>query len=678
MIPSTPHATIDFETYSEASLKVVGAWAYAENWSTDIICLRYWFPDQEPWDRPYGWRPGMPAPKDLFAWIEQGGLVEAHNAGFEQAIWLRVCVERLGWPAIPVEQWRDSMAAALHKALPADLDTLGTVLDVQVRKDKIGKQLIDKLSVPQKLTKTRRSIRTRDEALEDQMADYCATDVLAEVEVSAKLGPLPPDEQKLWFLDQRINRRGLAVDVPFIYKAQEITRRAQVGINKELEKLTGGAVEAVTQGARMLEWINREAPHLAMTSLAKHAVADALGEDEDDGDFDEDDFGCAELPEHVAQALKLRRAGAKTSTKKLDRLLQCICRDGRVRGLIQYHGAATGRWAGRLVQPQNLPRPREGHDIDHDFILGASFDEIAERFGDVLPALADHLRGVFIPGPGNGFAIQDYSGIEARVVPILTGENVLVQRLHDPALDLYCAGYKDMYGVEIAKKTHPNERQQAKTIILAGGYQGGLGAYRQMERSLGVKTGLSDEEVLRLVKAWRKANKNIVKGWYDTEDAALLAVANPGKSFYACMLEWFMRGDFLICRVPSGGELSYFKPSIGHDKERDKPKLQFWGFKQIGKGQRKWQQLDTYGGKLIQNATERVARDLMVNGMHKAEEAGFPVVMLVHDELVAEPTLTSGLSPSLLGDCMCDLPDWARGWPIAAAGENELLRRYSK
>jgi DNA polymerase len=659
--------TIDFETYSEADVGDVGAEVYAEHPSTDILVLAY----AEDGKEPDFWLPGMEPPQDLLDHVAAGEVVEAHNMGFEHAIWNHVCVPRYGWPPMALEQERDTQAMAAERGIPLKLEKAAQALNLASQKDMPGHRTMLKLSRPARATKKRPGGRvepTFDELM--QTIDYCKHDVRVEQELSQRLGNrLQPMEEPVWQLDQQINMRGVQIDTTTAKAAAEMVDKILADVNREFREITG---VNYTQRDKFKEWASDRGVALPNTQ----------------GDTIDAVLEAAESwtdPEAI-RALQLHRRASHASNNKLKAMLRCTCSDGRARRLLQYHGATTGRWAGRLIQPQNFPRP-EGpfEDFDQDQIAEAmdmiatqDLDLIDTLYGDPLWVLSKMLRAFMMAGPGKALCAADLAGIENRVVAALGGDlwkiraYARIDRAEDR--DIYLQTADTVFGYRCeSKKTHPMERQVGKICELAFGYGGGVGAWRNFDTS----DRHTDEQVEGYKRAWRENHPGIVRLWRELEAAAIYAVRRPGKQVHQGFFTWQMGNEWLTCRLPSGRRLFYSQPTLTKepapwDPSQEVVRLMFW---QQREGQ--WKQIRTYGGRLCENVVQAVCRDIMVAGAFNAERAGLPCILTVHDELVTEPEAGKA-DADLLAQCMTDLPQWVQDLNVPIAADGWVGERYWK
>jgi DNA polymerase len=659
--------TIDFETYSELDVGDVGAEVYAEHPSTDIIVLSYGWPG-EPIKV---WTPNMEPPWDLIGHVAAGGTVEAHNMGFEHAIWNHVCVPNYGWPPLVIEQERDTQAMAAERGLPLKLEKTAQALGLPDQKDMEGHRLMLKFSRPAKPTKKLPGGRLTPSPEElHRIANYCTRDVKVEQQLSARLGHrLQAIEEPVWQLDQTINMRGVQIDTEAAQAAADMVDRILTEVNAEFRVITG---VNYTQRDKFKAWAEDLGVLLPDT---KGDTIDAV-------------LGGAEgwMDPEAMRALQLHRRASHASNNKLKAMLRCTCADGRARRLLQYHGATTGRWAGRLIQPQNFPRPEgpfEGFDqsdIDQAMDIIATGDpELIELvYGDPLWVLSKMLRAFMMAAPGHLICSADLAGIENRVVAALGGERWKLDAFRridrGEDRDIYLQTADTVFGYRCeSKKTHPMERQVGKICELQFGFGGGLGAWRQFDSS----DRHSDEDVEGYKQAWRAKHAGIVQLWADLERAAIQAVRQPGCPIDCGAVTWGMGREWLSCRLPSGRRLFYFSPQIKTepapwDPTVDLPRLTFM---QQREGQ--WKRISTYGGRLTENVVQAICRDIMVAGAFNAEAAGLPCILTVHDELVTEPEASRADADTLV-QCMTDVPQWVKDLDVPIAADGWVGRRYWK
>ena len=647
--------TIDFETYSELDVRDVGAEVYARHPSTDIICMAYSIDDAEP----KLWAPWLPFPEDLrdTLCILDPVVVEAHNSGFERAIWNFVGRPRYDFPPIQSRLWRCTMAACAYKGVALKLERAAQMLKLEQQKDMAGNAAMRYLSKPS--AKGRREDFARFEAC----AEYCAQDVRTEVALSRVVGELPPDELRLWQLDQTINQRGVRIDTGLCEAAIAIADRVETRLVEEFADLTGGLKP--TQRDKVLGWLRQRAPEWMFPDLTAETVGEALRQRKD-------------IPDDAARAVEIRQQIARSSVKKYKTALACLCPDGRARGLLQYHGAQPGRWAGRLIQPQNMPRPTYTHLPMEDLVslIKERDEEAIHMLGlDPMTVLADATRGMIIPAEGHVLAPYDFSAIEAVVNACIAGEDWKVAAFRRKE-DVYCLFAEVVYGHPVTKEDQPSERQTGKTGELAFGYQGGVAAWRKFDSS----DRHTDEEVNAFKNAWRQKHSHIVGLWAGLDGAAKRAVVYGGPESYAG-IRYQLEGQWLSCQLPSGRKIWYLHPRIvmaempWTDYEGEavhKPAVEFTAYKE---GQIKT--VRGYGGHWTENVVQAAARDIMVRAMWGLEKANYPIVLTVHDEVVTEiPEAMAERALSEIPKLMTDHPPWAKDWPIGVEGG--VTRRYSK
>jgi DNA polymerase len=668
--------SLDFETRSLVELKTTGVYPYALHPSTSIWCMAYAFDDEEP----ELWIPGQAFPERLLLHIAQGGELRAWNAQFERVMW-RDCAQRLyGFPEVPLEQWVCSAAEAAAMALPRSLDQCAKVTGVAQQKDSAGYNLMLRMCRPRKVLEDGTIIwwEPQDGMTDAQRADiaerqlrlyrYCEQDVRTERAIGKVLRRLSDSEREVYLLDQRVNDRGIRFDRDLALAAKAIVARAEENANETLAAITGGAVTAATQRERLVTWLRSEG--VEMTSLSKMSVADALTD--------------SSLAAHVRDALEARQEAGKSSVAKIDAMMQAACPDDRLRGLLLYHGASTGRWTGRLVQPHNFPRGTV-EDIER-------YIEIVRRGEEAFPLLdllqspmsvvSSMLRSLLIPAPGHEFFVGDFAAIEARVLNWLAGQEDVVGRFA-AGEDLYVLNATRIFGLPpeaIQKFPH---RQLGKFQELGCGYGMGwrkaLSAAKEVygvdlealygpavEDADGTRHGAA-RQAYEIVEQYRSTHGAVVDYWYECERAALQAVENPGSIVPVGPedrpVRFRVAGKYLLVRLPSGRLLTYPSPAI---KEREtpwgelKPAVVAWGVNGIT---RQWESRPYYGGLWVENIVQAVSRDIMVEAIQRLEAGGYPCVLSVHDEIVCEVPVGFG-SVEDFSALMSHRPVWASGCPV--------------
>lgn len=738
------HATIDFETYSEAGfvwdeasqswkappgatkkgISAVGTVAYAEHHTTEVITLSYRVPGGDL----RRWQPGMAPPQELLEYIAAGGLVEAHNVLFERFVWHYVLYRRMGWPDLPPAQLRCSAARARVNNLPGALANLTDVLPVTVRKNPDGKRLINKFSVPQKPTKARPVTRIRpaddpDDA--ERFYAYCDDDVRAEEEASALTMPMSVNELRFWQLDQEINWRGVGVDRAGVRNMIAVLEQALLQYGAECVAITGGLEP--TQVQKLQGWL--QARGVTTASLDAEAIDEALTR--------------PGLPDDARRVLEIRQLVGSASVKKLYAFERSANSDDRVRGIITHHGARTGRPTGELVQPLNLPKagpdlfycgcgkpharrdfcpwcampvppePRKykwpdvpkgyaDNPVDHVQEVMASRDlgTVEWFLGDALLSISGCVRGMIQAGPGNELVASDYSAIEAVVTAALAGCEWRLETfrrkediyLHSAAKIIPGRSYQFYLDYKAEHDAHHPDRQKTgKVAELALGFGGWVGGWRGFDDS----DTFTDDEVKKNIIAWRAASPEIVEMWggqargmpwhsdyrlerFGFEGAFINAVQYPQQAFTSHGITFYMRGDALIIRLLSGREMTYHSPRLWpSDRGAGLLDITYMTWNSNPKyGPPGWGPMKTYSGRIAENVVQATAHDIQRFGIEALEAAGYPIVLHVYDEDVAEVPVGYG-SLEEFEAIMSTMPPWAAGWPIRASG-GWRGRRYRK
>lgn len=629
--------SMDFETYSECDIRKAGAYAYANHPTTEVLCLA-WAVNE---DDPELWTPDQPPPQRLLALIHAGGAeVWAWNSFFEMCIWNLV----LKWQEIPIEQYRDTAALAAAQAYPRSLGKCGEALGLEgdAAKDKRGKILI------QRVCKPYRGKRVRDEALYQELYDYCLQDVVAEREIRNRLRNLRGLENDIWITDQRINWRGVRLDRESIDNALYIIQKHGQTLNARVYEITGGILDSTSSRAKSLKWIQSQGYNMA--GYDKPSVDDAVN-----------DPAC---PENVREFLEIRQAMSKSSTKKYDSMKSVLGQDGRAHGILLYHGAATGRWAGRHFQPQNLPRPTID-DVD-SVIEQMKQRNPSKLDNEPMEAMSSCLRGMLVASQDHRLLCADYSSIEARAIAWLADHDSVLEVFHQ-GKDIYKFTAAEMYRIKY-DEVNKDQRFVGKVATLALGYQGGVRAFQKMAEVYGAD--VDENQALKIRNDWRDANAPIVKLWVSTERAARNAVSYKGNVYPAAKGDFkFVNGDLLF-KLPSGRILSFPEAKLTQgDRGLD---LVYSG---MNNHTHRWGEIKAYGGSLVQSITQAVARDLLAEAVLRLENHGYPVVLHVHDEIVADVPNEKG-SLAEFEKLMCVLPKWAKGIPVEAEGyESERYRK---
>lgn len=632
--------SVDIETYSDIDLTKCGVYAYVDSPNFTVLLFAYALDDEE--TKIVDLACGEELPREVLnALLDESVIKTAFNAAFE-----RTCLSRyLGMPLSPVS-WQCTAVQSAMLALPLSLDGVGEVLDIRRKKLKEGSDLVRYFSIPCKPTKTNGG-RTRNlpEHAPDKwerFKSYCIRDVDAEREIRWKLRnfPILEGEMELYRLDQEINDRGIFVDRDLVSHAVECDLLYKDAITTRAYELTGlNNPNSVTQ---VKEWLSEYG--VEVDSLDKKSVKGLL----------------SEMDGEVLEVLKLRLLMAKTSIKKYEAIERSVCSDGRVHGLLQFYGAnRTGRWAGRLVQVQNLP---QNHMSDlalaRNLIKQGRYSDVELLFDSTPDVLSELIRTAFIPKHGTRFIVADFSAIEARVLAWLSGEKWRLDVFGGHGR-IYEASASAMFGVSIEKITKGSPlRQKGKIAELALGYGGSIGALTSMGA---LDMGLTEEELPILVNQWRNANPHITKFWWDVDVAAIMAVREK-KDMVSGRMCFFYKSGILFVTLPSGRKLSYIKPRI----ELNKFGREGLTYEGIGES-KKWLRIETYGPKLVENIVQATSRDLLAQAMLRLRHSGYEIVMHIHDEVVLEvPKGKSGIEE--VCKLMAVAPDWAIGLPLRADG----------
>jgi DNA polymerase len=650
---------IDFETRSVVNLRKTGVYVYAAHPTTDVWCAA-WAID----DGPVGlWIPNGLLDIPIGTAVREGWTFVAHNANFERSIWAGILAPRYGWPQPTLEQWRCTMAQAYAMGLPGSLENAAAAVGLEHCKDMGGRDLMLRMARPRRARKGELPNGIYwfdDENRKQRLYEYCRQDVEVERALDKRLLALRPAEQRLWHLDQVINDRGIFVDVDLCNSALKVVETAAAWLNAEMRELTDGQVSATTNVGELSRWLAGEG--FPMVSVDKEAIDDMLVQ--------------SGLPVRVRRVLEIRREAAKASVAKIKALLTGRSDDGYARGLLQYHAASPGRWAGRRFQPQNIVRPTlEDVDAAISVVATGSADAVRLVYGEPLAVVGDCLRGLVRAFPGRKLFAADFSNIEGRLIAWLAGEEWKLQAFRDfdvgQGHDIYKLAYARSFNVQPETVDKP-QRQVGKVMELALGYQGGVGAFQKMAGNYGLE--VSDDRADELKMAWREAHPNVVQYWYDLEHAAKSAIMNRGKITSAGRISFRVAGSFMFMRLPSGRCICYPYPKI-------KDKMTPWGemrpqvcYMGVDSYTRKWTECFAHGGLLFNNAVQGTARDIEAEAMVRLADAGYEtwdpmghgIVLTVHDEIVCEVPKDFG-SVEEFESIITALPAWAEGLPVAAS-----------
>ena len=717
---------LDFETRSAVPIKTAGSVRYAMDPTTEVLLARWCVEDERGRGPVKGWRRGDPPPVELISAVASGATVCAHNALFELAIWTYVCEARMGWGKLSPHQMDCTMARAHIMSLLGSLDGVTTLMRVKHKKNPAGKALIQFFCVPRKPTKTEDPNRIYWHEPEDypdkfnEFDVYCGDDVEAECDVDTTLPQMSDSERDIYHFDLVVNMRGFRLDTQLMRRADAFLDEAKRRVDIEIDRVTEGAVPKTTQVQRLKDWLNSRG--IPVTSLGKGEVEDILAHARL---FDD---------QPAEEAVGLRRLGAKaTSLAKYGAGLRCVGFDERARGLLTYHKASTGRWAGQLYQPHNLERidPDEDGPLVEQMLTilrdaGSPKDAVdwCELIGLVpMRAIGKCTRAMIVAADGRELIGCDYSNVEGRGSAWLADEIWKIEAFRDydagTGPDLYKLAYSKSFGEPVESIGKGPKRQIGKVQELSLGYQGAVGAFMNMGANYGVKPdnllaavkpaatvegweaaaakyersakfGLSLDQWTAfryVVDGWRSGHSRIVQGWWDLQDAVIEAVVHPGEMitlFNGRVRVYCARNQsFLYIYLPSGRPLSYFRPRVKETKEeltdaygdtyertRRQVIVEGWDSRRNA-----WGDVSLYGGLEWENIVQALCRDLLAHGMMACERAGYPVVLHVHDEGVFEVPVGQG-DLAEVQRLMAILPPWARGFPLTSAAWRD--KRYVK
>ncbi len=633
---------IDIETKSGADLKKTGVYKYVEDPAFELLLFAYSVNDfpAELIDVAQG----EVIPFDIVEAIFDPRVIKtAHNAAFE-----RTALARYFDRPLPPEQWRCTMVLAANAGLPMALEQVGAALKLDTQKDASGKTLIKYFCTPCKPTK-KNEFRTWNLPQHDvdkwgSFCNYNTQDVDSETDIKKALSffRIPDFEHRLWVLDQQINDRGVMIDPVLVQNAIQMADENTALLQDEAKELTG--LNNPNSATQIKNWL--EADGVAVEKLTKDAVAELLTNDN--------------LSDAAREMLAIRQEMAKTSVKKYPAMLDCLCADNRVRGLLQFYGAnRTGRWAGRMIQVQNLPR-NELKDLDtaRQIVLAGDRELLELCYGNVPDTLSQLIRTAFVARPGHTFIVADFSAIEARVIAWLAGEKWRLDVFSSHG-KIYEASAAQMFRVPIESVTKGSDlRQRGKVAELALGYQGGPNALISMGA---LKMGLQEEELPKLVKMWRNANRKIEAFWYQVDEAAIEAVETGIPQTIQHGIVFSFAGGNLYITLPSGRKLSYYRAFLKINRFGNNS-IAYWGVDQVKK---RWCVLETYGGKLVENIVQAIARDCLAVAMVRLDDAGYRIVMSVHDEVVLEEP-TEKADSNAVDKIMSEPIAWAKGLPLKA------------
>ena len=638
--------SIDIETYSSEDLLKTGVYRYAEAPDFTILLFAYAFDDED--IQIVDLASGEALPEKITEALTDPKIIKtAYNANFE-----RTCIAAYLKTPMSPEQWRCSAVAAAELGLPQTLAGVAEALGLQEQKDARGKALINYFSKPCKPTKVNGG-RTRNLPQHDSekwavFKEYCVQDVAVERAIKKKISrfPMAESEQRLWEVDQHILDRGVAADSLLAQNAILYNKAHKESCKEQLQRLTG--IANVNSVAQLKRWIEERTGEV-VPSLDKKNLKAILTTTKD---------------EILKNVLRLRAETAKTSVAKYEAVERSVCKDGRVRGILQFYGAnRTGRWAGRILQVQNLPQNHlQDLDLARELVRGGEYDIFRMLF-PVPQTLSELIRTVLIPSDGCRFIVSDFSAIEARVIAYLADEAWRLNVFAEGG-DIYCASASQMFHVPVVKHgINGHLRQKGKIAELALGYGGSVGALKSMGA---LEMGLEESELKPLVNSWRAANPAITKLWWDTDAAARKTIQTKAPTKLPFGMGFYKQGPLLKLRLPNGRELSYVKPRIDDDS------ITYEGTIQSSGG---WGRIESYGPKLVENIVQATARDCLAVAIDRLERAGFPVVFHVHDEVICEVPIGVS-SAEEISKIMSEPIEWAAGLPLKAdAYECEYYRK---
>ena len=638
--------SIDLETYSSVDLGKSGVYKYAESEDFEILLFAYSIDDGEV--KVIDLASGEIIPEEILSALSDKSIEKwAFNANFE-----RVCLSRFLGKRLKPQGWYCTMIWSAYLGLPLSLEKVGEVLKLDKQKMNEGKALIRYFSIPCKPTKTN-GMRTRNLPHHDlekwsTFKEYNQRDVETEMEIKKKLSafPMPQSEWENYWIDQNINDRGILIDevlVDSAIKFDEILR--EENMDRAIE-LTG--LENPNSPLQLKEWLNKKG--LEIDSLAKKDVESAIKIVEGD----------------IKEVLELRKELSKSSVRKYDAMKNVKGKDNRARGLIQFYGAnRTERYSGRLIQVQNLRRNNlKDLDLARSLVKNRDYETMEILYESPSDILSQLIRTAFIPKEGTRFIISDFSAIEARVLAWIAGEQWVLDAFENGE-DIYCRTASKMFGVPVEKHgINGHLRQKGKIATLACGYQGALGALKAMG---GIEMGLSEDELQSIVDSWREANPNIVSLWWDIDSVVKRVVKTRSKEEYKNLVISYEKG-ILFIQLPSKRRLAYPKAKIGMNR--------FGGESIVYEGivvGNKWDKIESYGGKFVENIVQAIARDVLAEAMMRLEKKGFNIVMHIHDEVVIE---SDSSSIEEINEIMSIVPSWAPGLILDADGfESEFYKK---
>jgi DNA polymerase len=679
---------IDFETRSEADLKEVGLHNYARDPSTEPWCMSYAAGD----DEPSMWVLGERFPLDLRMHVDAGGEVWAHNVPFELEIWNEICHRRYGWPELKPEQAWCTMAQCYAMGLPGALEDAGMALGLRVLKDTEGRALMLRMARPRKRNPT---IWWDEPEKLARLYEYCKQDVRVEREIHKRVMPLSAFERRVWLADYAINKRGVKVDRETAQAAIKMAEALKAKYDREMEVATGGAATSCSALIPIKKWLADNGCPQAADGMAKQDLIDLLADDT--------------IPEPAKRVLSLRQEAGKASAAKFNKMIDQAGADGRLHFLYQFHGAASGRWAGRSVQPHNLVRDMpKPHVVEEVFRLvrEEKYELIDMLYGSPLSMITRSIRSIFIPDTGKIVVGGDWSNVEGRGQAWFAGEwwkvKAFLEADAKTGPGLYELAYSRMFNIPvaeiIAKGKKANERQIGKVAELAFGYQGGVGSFHIMGKNYNVK--VSDADADKFKEAWRDAHPRIAgkrdeygvrRGgmWQRLQNAAISAVASPGLTtlvergdINGPSVKFKMVGSFLWMLLPSGRAICFPYPKLLEGSYG--PMLTFMAVPDPNKPEKviydpangpRWARVGTYGGAIFNRVIQGMCRDFLAELIVDLHDQGASIIIHTHDDCNIEvDRAKAGAARDAMERMMCTPPGWAKGFPLYAGCD--IMERY--
>ena len=624
---------IDIETYSDVDIKKAGVYAYAESTAFTILLFGYKYDDEDVKliDLTVDSLP-LSIILDLYS---SAVIKTAYNANFE-----RVCLSSFLGAKLPIHQWRCTAVQASMLGLPNHLKDVARVLNLDAQKDAKGTRLINYFSISHD---GKKRMPSDDPIKWEEFKSYCIQDVKVESEIRHKLSkyPIPDSEQELYIIDQLINDRGILIDREFVSNAIRIDK-TQSDICKDMfNELTDGVNPKSSSQVKQYLIDNG----LDVSSVDKTAIGNNIKNTDN---------------ENIKKILELKLRLGKTSIKKYEAMKRSMCSDGRIRGLLQFYGAnRTGRWAGRLVQVHNLPQNHlDNLEEVRSLVRNGDYELLNMLYDDIPDVLSQLIRTAFIPSEGKKFIVCDFSAIEARVIAYLANEKWRIDVFNTHG-KIYEASASQMFKVPIESITKTSSlRQKGKIAELALGYGGSVGALKQMGA---INMGLEEDELQGLVDSWRSANPNITRFWKTVEKAAINAVKGIPSTIDKGIS--FKREDgILFITLPSNRKLAYVKPKIVLNRFGSESIV----YEGVNGTTKVWEEIETYGGKLVENIVQAVARDCLVESIKRLHNKGYKIIFHVHDEIILE--VSEDVTVEEIESIMSEPIDWAEGLNLTAAG----------